>query len=268
MEVTRFFALLLLALLGGCAAEQIALGFASEQAREPSIRPVLKQRTIEQVPNARSKPTVAKPVEPQPVRASAREVVLPPWNVAAPKPSPSLRQSLTPTELFTNLSPSVYTVAMPNSQGSAVAVSSTELVTNCHVVSVGQAITLINGNTSLQADVVGADPTTDRCFLRVRSGALQAVPGVRDYSSLAVGEAVYTIGSPKGLVNTLGSGLLSGLRTGEGTTEYIQITAPLSEGSSGGGLFDDRGNLIGITSFTIRDSQNLNFAIAASQFWR
>ena len=39
-------------------------------------------------------------------------------------------------------------------------------------------------------------------------------------------------------------------------------------GSSGGGLFDDRGNLIGVTTFTIQDSQNLNFAIAASQFWR
>jgi S1-C subfamily serine protease len=83
-----------------------------------------------------------------------------------------------------------------------------------------------------------------------------------------VGETVYTIGSPKGLVNTLGSGLVSGLRRSDGDVELIQISAPLSEGSSGGGLFDDRGNLIGVTTFTIRDSQNLNFAIAASQFWR
>jgi hypothetical protein len=67
---------------------------------------------------------------------------------------------------------------------------------------------------------------------------------------------------------TLGAGLMSGLRTGDDETEYIQITALLSAGSSGGGLFDDRGNLIGVTSFTIRDAQNLNFAIAASQFWR
>jgi serine protease Do len=84
------------------------------------------------------------------------------------------------------------------------------------------------------------------------------VPGLRDYSTLTVGEAVYTIGSPKGLANTLGAGLLSGLRTGDDETEYIQITAPLSAGSSGGGLFDDRGNLIGVTSFTIRDAQNVN----------
>ena len=50
-----------------------------------------------------------------------------------------------------------------------------------------------------------------------------------------VGETVYTIGSPKGLVNTLGSGLLSGLRTSEDKTDYIQISAPVSPGSAGAG---------------------------------
>ena len=126
---------------------------------------------------------------------------------------------------------------------------------------------LANATATLRAEVVSADRATDRCFLRVLDGDLAPVPGLRDYASLAVGEAVFTIGSPKGLVNTLGHGLLSGLRRSE-DAEYIQITAPVSEGSSGGGLFDDRGNLIGVTTFTMRNSQNLNFAIAASQFWR
>jgi S1-C subfamily serine protease len=184
------------------------------------------------------------------------------------KPPPLARRSLTPGELFKELRSSVYTVAMPDSQGSAVAVSSRELVTNCHVVAFAEAITLINGDRTLKAEVVSADQATDRCFLRIQTGELQPVSGVREYSSLTVGEAVYTLGSPKGLVSTLGSGLLSGLRTGDDGTEYIQITAPLSDGSSGGGLFDDQGNLIGVTTFTIRDAQSLNFAIAASQFWK
>jgi len=174
--------------------------------------------------------------------------------------------------LFKRLSQSVYTVlgeasAAPSSQGSAVAVSPREAVTNCHVVSQGRTITLINGNTTLKAEIVAADLTTDRCFLRVE-GELLPVPGFRDYETLVVGETVYTIGSPKGLVNTLGSGLLSGLRTVEDKMEYIQISAPISSGSSGGGLFDERGNLIGVTTFTIRDAQNLNFALAASQFFK
>jgi S1-C subfamily serine protease len=58
------------------------------------------------------------------------------------------------------------------------------------------------------------------------------------------------------------------MRKSDGEPQYIQITAPVSEGSSGGGLFDERGNLIGVTTFTVCDSQNLNFAIAASEFWR
>jgi S1-C subfamily serine protease len=99
-------------------------------------------------------------------------------------------------------------------------------------------------------------------------GGLEPVAGLRDYTTLTVGEVVFTIGSPKGLVNTLSHGLLSGLRRSEDNVEYIQISAPVSEGSSGGGVFDDRGNLIGVITFTIPDSQNLNFAIAASQFWR
>jgi S1-C subfamily serine protease len=154
------------------------------------------------------------------------------------------------------------------SQGSAVAVSPKEAITNCHVVAHAKAILLTNAATTLKAEIVAADRSTDRCYLRVLDGELAPVPGIRDYASLAVGEVVFTIGSPKGFVNTLGQGLLSGLRTTEDNTEYIQITAPVSEGSSGGGLFDDRSNLIGVTTFTIKDSQSLNFAIAASQFWQ
>jgi serine protease Do len=272
MKVSRLPVALVLSCLGGCtAAERVALMLAPEQLRASPVVglvPVQQERTTERALAVRPKPKIAKPPKPQPVMASVPEPILPPWTIPAPKPSRAHRYSLTPSELFKRLSPSVYTVAMLNSQGSAVAVSRKELVTNCHVVSHGRTITLINGETSLKAEVVSADPATDRCFLRIQDGELQPVSGFRDYHSLTVGEAVYTIGSPKGLVNTLGSGLLSGLRTGDDKTEYIQITAPLSAGSSGGGLFDDRGNLIGVTSFTVRDSQNLNFAIAASQFWK
>ena len=271
MKVSRLPVALVLSCLGGCAvAERVVLALAPDQLRASpvlGVASIQQDRTTERAPDVRPKPKIAKPPKPQPVVASVPEPILPPWTIPAPKPTRALRYSLTPSDLFKRLSPSVYTVAM-NSQGSAVAISPRELVTNCHVVSHGRTITLINGATTLKAEVVGADPATDRCFLRIQDGELQPVSGFRDYSTLMVGEAVYTIGSPKGLVNTLGSGLLSGLRTGDDKTEYIQITAPLSAGSSGGGLFDDRGNLIGVTSFTVRDSQNLNFAIAASQFWR
>jgi len=58
-------------------------------------------------------------------------------------------------------------------------------------------------------------------------GELVPVPSFRDHTSLSVGEVVFKIGSPQGLINTVAEGLLSGLRRSEDGIEYIQITAPL-----------------------------------------
>jgi S1-C subfamily serine protease len=207
-------------------------------------------------------------------RGHKEEQPVPPtWSVVKPsKPSQELKTALTPTELFARVAPSVYVVRAtreikpPALQGSAVAISTSEAITNCHIVIHAKSITLSKGSEELSAEVITADPQSDRCYLKVHDGALKPIVGLRDYSDLAVGETVYTIGSPRGLDSTLAQGLLSGLRKMAGT-QYVQISAPISNGSSGGGLFDDRGNLIGITTLMMRDSQNLNFAIAASEYW-
>jgi S1-C subfamily serine protease len=267
MKVSRLFVVFAFSHLGGCAAaDQVLLALAPDQL--PGLTSGQQDRSSRRAGDTRPKPKTVKLPKLEPVLASASEPILPSWTIPAPRPSAVLRHKMAPRELFAKVSPSVYTVATLSTQGSAVAVSPRALVTACHVVVHGRTVTLSNGTSTLKAEVVGADPVTDRCFLHVEDGELVPVPGFRDYSTLAVGEPVYTIGSPRGLTNTLGAGLLSGLRSGNDKTEYIQITAPLSAGSSGGGLFDESGNLIGVTSFTIRDSQNLNFAIAASQFWK
>jgi len=82
----------------------------------------------------------------------------------------------------------------------------------------------------------------------------------RASSSLAVGERVYAIGAPEGLELTLSEGVISGLRDFDGA-HVIQTSAPVSPGSSGGGLFDAHGHLIGITTFSMKEGQNLNFAL-------
>ena len=260
MKSRRWQVALVLCFLSGCAAERAVLGFASDRPPASEARPKAKTAKL---------PPFGPPI----VQVSAPEPALPPWTVPLPEPSQVLKSTLSATELFKKVGPAVYAVLgqgteKVTSQGSAVAVSAKEAITNCHVVAQAKVITLANATTTLRAEVIAADRKTDRCYLRVLDGELEPVPGVRNYAALAVGEAVFTIGSPKGLVNTLGHGLLSGLRRSEDEIEYIQITAPVSEGSSGGGVFDDRGNLIGVTTFTIRDGQNLNFAIAASHFWR
>jgi serine protease Do len=232
------------------------------------------QRFAQQPADVRPK-QAAKAQAPKPPKpwlaalVSDSEPDLPAWRAPSAKPARTLDTTLTPSQLFKNVSPSVYAVIIRGQfQGSAVAVSRAEAITNCHVVTGAEAIVLVNATAQHNAEVASADRLTDRCYLRVVGGELAPVQGFRDYASLAVGETVYTIGSPKGMVNTLGNGLVSGLRRSDDNHQYIQITAPVSKGSSGGGLFDDRGNLIGVTTFTIQDSQNLNFAIAASQFWQ
>jgi S1-C subfamily serine protease len=153
------------------------------------------------------------------------------------------------------------------SQGSAVAVSSNELITNCHVVDGAGFIAIIQGEQVTTAQLIKASPSSDRCVIRSPSMAVTSAKGIRRFSDLSVGERVYTIGTPSGLEQTLGEGLISGLRE-SGGVKLVQTSAPISPGSSGGGLFDSSGNLIGITTFMLRDSQALNFAIAASEFYR
>jgi S1-C subfamily serine protease len=152
------------------------------------------------------------------------------------------------------------------SQGSAVAISSSRLLTSCHILAGRPHASLLQGESSYPARLVRSNQRNDRCVLEVSSTNLDPIKGVRPFSDLAVGEKVYTLGAPSGLDRTLGEGIISGLRQGKGS-KLVQFSAPISRGSSGGGLFDRWGNLIGITTFLVKETQNLNFAIAAEQFW-
>lgn len=73
---------------------------------------------------------------------------------------------------------------------------------------------------------------------------------------------MFAIGAPRGLELTLSNGIISQLRVEKNDVlPMIQTTAAISPGSSGGGLFDLRGNLIGLTTSQLKDAQSLNFAI-------
>jgi hypothetical protein len=152
-------------------------------------------------------------------------------------------------------------------QGSAVAVSDTMALTNCHVLQGNRVHVLVRGQSRLEVSDAFGDILSDRCVVTIRRGRLAPIKGVRPYATLAVGERVYTVGSPSGLENTLAEGIVSGLRR-RGAVDLIQSSAAVSPGSSGGGLFDSAGNLVGITSFMRRDNPTFNFAIAADAFWR
>lgn len=180
------------------------------------------------------------------------------------------RKILSPVELFNDVNQSVYLVFSVGYErdalGSAVAINRDSLVTNCHVIESAKRVLLLDvANEKTLGEVSRIrDLGNDRCVLSVRS-MVKPVKGFRAYTDLKVGEKVFTVGSPSGQINSLGEGIISGLREND-SLKMIQTTAQISQGSSGGGLFDSMGNLIGITTYILRDSQNLNFAIAIDEF--
>ena len=174
-----------------------------------------------------------------------------------------------PQEVFEKASGAVYIVKAEKSLGSAIAVGERDLLTNCHVVENASTVTLEREGVRFPATVVSANANADRCVLRIGATAppLPKWVRVRPYADVKVGERVFTIGTPRGLELTLAEGIISSKRVKEGE-RLLQTSAPISRGSSGGGLFDAQGNLIGITTFMIRDAQNINFAIAAEEYAR
>jgi S1-C subfamily serine protease len=181
------------------------------------------------------------------------------------------------TDLYAQVAPSIYLVKASDgpvelaertgyTQGSAVAITDRILLTNCHVVLGHRQIALVQKGVMTHATLVYADREGDRCYLQSTDTALRPVRGVRRFADLKVGETVFSLGAPEGYEQTLGQGMVSGLRQ-FAKVRMVQNSAPTWFGSSGGGLFDAHGNLVGITTAVDTRVANLNFSIAAEDFW-
>lgn len=143
-----------------------------------------------------------------------------------------------------------------------VAFDSKTIITNYHVMT--SAYTC---NISTNQDI-SYDVSNILCYSKEQDIAILQLAkdtGLKpltfgDSSIIKKGETVVAIGSPLGIKNTVSTGVLSG-RLMEDNMDVLQFTAPISSGSSGGALFDDNGNVIGITYASYIDGQNLNLAI-------
>lgn len=173
-------------------------------------------------------------------------------------------EDLTTREVFDKVSGAVYVVKAQHKMGSGVAISDRELLTNCHVVDESPNVTIGRDKKEQNATVVSMNVGADRCVLRAEN-KLPSWVKVRPYDDIKVGERAITVGTPQGLELTVAEGLVSSKRTHKGS-KLVQTSAPISHGSSGGGLFDARGELLGITTFYFAGGQNLNFAVAAEEF--
>jgi hypothetical protein len=200
------------------------------------------------------------------------------WRTERPVMPPARNTpAMSAEDLYVKLAPSVYVIMASDhaielaertgyNQGSGVAITDHILITNCHVVAGRPQISVSQDGSTHRATLVYADAGGDRCFLRVDGVALHPIQGVRKLDTVRIGETVYSLGAPIGLERSFGDGIVSGLRQWEGV-RIVQNSAPTWHGSSGGGLFDARGNLVGITTAISSITANLNFSIAAQDFW-
>jgi len=152
----------------------------------------------------------------------------------------------------------------PISLGSGFFVGDGVVVTNHHVIegaSAGRA-KLIGTETTYEVNgVIGRDEVADLVLLKVSAKAPPLELG--DSQQLAIGDDVYVVGNPKGLEGTFSQGIVSGIRS-VGSETLLQITAPISPGSSGGPVVDSQGRVVGIAVATFKEGQNLNFAVPVS----
>jgi len=155
-------------------------------------------------------------------------------------------------------------------QGSAVAVKNslniesfkpdgTIFYTNWHVIQSAKSLSITVSGIQYKLEVMYADSQMDMATVKASGLFIEPVKIAKIQPK--VGDNVFAIGNPRGLEATISQGIVSGRRL-KNEMNLIQTTAPISPGSSGGGLFDNAGNLIGITTLRLGNpGEALNFAI-------
>ena len=150
-----------------------------------------------------------------------------------------------------------------------VAFDSATLVTNYHVIEGGSYVVAISDDKEqyLVSSLCCYDKAKDIAILRFdRATGAEPLPLDTD-GQLKRSQTVVAIGSPAGLRNTVSLGNISAFYT-EGGKDWIQFTAPISSGSSGGVLLNDEGEVIGITTATYASAQNVNMAVKVQEVIR
>jgi hypothetical protein len=179
----------------------------------------------------------------------------------------AFQATLSVPRIARSVSPSVVLITTcdqrgnPLTYGSGFVVAPDGLIaTSLHVVEGAHAasVTIADGGTYEALGVAEFDRRSDLILLKIKALRLRAV-SLGDSDKVQIGQHVVTVGNPKGLAGSVSDGIVSGLRHLNGLR--IQITAPISPGSSGGPLLNDAGEVIGINQATIEDGQNLNLAI-------
>ena len=143
----------------------------------------------------------------------------------------------------------------------------TTLVTNYHVIEDAYNIVAWTpaGDCSVNvSNIIGYDKVADIAILKCDTD-IGVIPLILEDSDVAKqGDGIYAVGYPLGVAHTLSDGVIGARYTDNNNVEFLQITAPISSGSSGGALLSERGEVIGVICSYYVDGQNLNLAISSN----
>jgi serine protease Do len=175
------------------------------------------------------------------------------------------RTKYTPKQIVDMYDDSVVTITTNKGLGSGIVIDDRYVLTNYHVIQDASSatVTTIDNEQIKVTGVAASDKENDLAIIQT-DRSIGATPVEIGYNSLNVkkGDKVVAIGSPLGLQNTVSDGLISNIMYISGT-RYIQTSAPIDHGSSGGALFDEYGELIGITAAGYTSQADLNFAVSS-----
>lgn len=182
---------------------------------------------------------------------------------------PRAQSSQNLADLVEDVRPSVFTIATYDNSGerrgtgTGFIVGRNQILTNYHVVSDAHRIELRNAEGVLygDAELQLFDRNADLALLRSQSIDPSIRPLRLTSSRPRAGEKILVVGNPLGLSSTATDGIVSAFRSVERMGTLIQITAPISPGSSGSPVLNMNGQVVGMATLYIKAGQNLNFAI-------
>ena len=167
------------------------------------------------------------------------------------------------SQIAERILPAIVVVNTATGNGSGVIVDDSGVIaTNYHVIedSSNVSIELQNGDVYQDIGVISIDEIKDIALLKIGGFDLPTAK-FGNSNSVVIGEDVLVMGAPRGLEQTVSRGIVSAIRdSGEGY-RLIQTDAAISPGSSGGGMFNLEGELVGLTVSYLEDAQNINFVI-------
>lgn len=192
---------------------------------------------------------------------------------AAYRMSLTMQLRLTKEQIFANCAPAVFYVVIYDKMGTMIKTgsgffidSSGLAVTNYHVIdgATSAVITTPDGSEYPVTGVYDYDENVDMALIQVEGSDFPYLK-LGDSDAIETGADVYAIGSPLGYQNTISDGIISSSYRDVEGMHFMQITAAISSGSSGGALIDDTGKVIGVTTATAVNAQNINFAVPINE---